>query len=415
MEAKDVVIVAYGRSPLARDRKGSLAAMHPVEYASQVLNGVLARVPGLKAEEVEDVITGCAMQMREGAMNISQLIVNRAGWPDCVSGMSINRFCSSGLQSIALAANAIAAGQGNCYFAGGVEDMSLTFRVWPSYNHECEDTWLQKNYPGAYMSMGETAENVAKDYDITREAMDAFAVESQKKAYAAQTAGKLAPSIIPILITDNDGNPVLDENGNKQWATKDESLRPNTTMESLAGLKTCFIPEEQGGRVTAGTSSTTNDCAAYVCLMSAEFAAQKGIKPIARLKSFAVAGCDATRMGLGPMFATPKAMERAGLTVADMDTIEINEAFASQSMVCIDKLGFPMEKVNPYGGALAMGHPLGCTGAVLVGKALDRLREIDGKYALVTMCIGGGMGAAGILERCDEDKGQAYPKCEPFC
>ena len=415
MEARDVVIVGYGRSPLARDRKGSFKDMHPVEYASQVLNGVLARVPGLKAEEVEDVITGMAMQMREGAMNISQLIVNRAGWPDSVSGMSINRFCSSGLQAIALAANAIAMGQGDCYFAGGCEDMTSTFRVWPSYNHECEDTWLQKNYPGAYMSMGETAENVAKDYGITRLEMEEMSVESQKKAYAAQTAGKLAPSIIPILITDNEGNPVLDENGNKKYCYKDESLRPGTTLESLAGMKTCFIPEEEGGLVTAATSSTTNDCAAYVCLMSAEMAARKGIKPIARLKAFAVAGCDATRMGLGPKFATPKAMARAGMTVDDMDVIEINEAFASQSLVCIRELGMDMAKVNPYGGAMALGHPLGATGAVLVGKALDRLREIDGKYALVTMCIGGGMGAAGILERCEEDKGQAYPAVEPYC
>ena len=409
MEAKDVVIVAYGRSPLARDRKGSLAQMHPIEFGAQVLNGVLARVKDrdgnqcLENKEVEDVITGCAMQMGDQAMNISQLIANRAGWDDCVSGMSINRFCSSGLQSIALAANAIAMGQGDCYFAGGIESMSKCFRLWPSYEGKCEDEWLSKNYPGAYMSMGMTAENVAKDFGLTREQMDAFAVESQRKAAEAQAAGKLDPSIIPLLITDNMGNPVLDENGNKQYCTKDESLRPGSTMESMAKLKPCFIPEEEGGIVTAGTSSTTNDCAAYVVLMSAEMAAKKNIAPICRLKAFAVAGCDATRMGLGPWFATPKAMARAGMTVDDMDTIEINEAFASQSMVCIDKLGLNMEKVNPYGGAMALGHPLGATGAVLVGKAIDRLREIGGKYALVTMCIGGGMGAAGILERCEED------------
>ncbi|MCD8117423.1 MAG: thiolase family protein [Oscillospiraceae bacterium] len=408
MEARDVVIVGYGRSGCARARKGTMAKMHPIEYGAQVLNGVLARVPGLKAEEVEDVITGCAMQMRETSMNVSQLIVNRAGWPDVVSGMSINRFCSSGLQAVALAANAIAMGQGDCYFAGGVEAMSLTFNVFPSYQGACTDRWLDKNYPGAYMSMGQTAENVAHAYGITREMMDQMAVDSHAKAAAAQKAGKLAPSIIPVKVTDYDGNPVLDENGNEIWCTQDEGIREGTSLESLAKLKTCFVPEEEGGLVTAGTSSQTNDCAAYVCLMSAEMAARKGIKPIARLKSFAVAGCDATMMGLGPMYATPKAMERAGMTVDQMDTIEINEAFASQSLVCIDKLGMDMSKVNPYGGAMALGHPLGCTGAILIGKALDRLREIDGKYALVTMCIGGGMGAAGILERCDEDAGQHY-------
>lgn len=404
MEARDVVIVGYGRSGCARARKGTMANMHPVEIGAQILNGVLARVPGLKAEEVEDVITGCAMQMREQSMNMSQLIVNRAGWPDVVSGMSINRFCSSGLQAIALAANAIAMGQGDCYFAGGVESMSKTFTVFPSYQGACNDRWLDVNYPGAYMSMGQTAENVAHAYGITREMMDQMAVESHAKAAAAQKAGKLDPSIIPVRVTDYDGNPVFDEAGNEVWCTKDEGIREGTSLESLAGLKPCFVPAEEGGIVTAGTSSQTNDCAAYVCLMTAEMAKRKGIKPIARLKSFAVAGCDATMMGLGPMYATPKALERAGgMKITDMDTIEINEAFASQSLVCIDKLGMEKEKVNPYGGALALGHPLGCTGAILVGKAIDRMREIGGKYALVTMCIGGGMGAAGILERCEED------------
>ena len=397
---RDVVIVGYGRSGCARARKGTMAQMHPIEYGAQVLNGVLARVPGLKAEEVEDVITGCAMQMRETSMNVSQLIVNRAGWPDVVSGMSINRFCSSGLQAIALAANAIACGQGDCYFAGGIEAMSLTFGVFPSYQGACNDHWLEKNYVGAYMSMGVTAENVAKAYNIPRERMDQMAVDSHAKAAKAQAEGKLAPSIIPVKVTDSDGNPVLDAEGNEIWCTQDEGVRPGTTLEGMAKLKTCFIPEEEGGLVTAGTSSQTNDCAAYVCLMSAEMAERKGIKPIARLKSFAVAGCDATMMGLGPIYATPKALDRAGITIADLDTIEINEAFASQSLACIDTLGLPMEKVNPYGGAMALGHPLGCTGAILVGKAIDRLKEIGGKYALVTMCIGGGMGAAGIIEMC---------------
>ena len=279
--------------------------------------------------------------------------------------------------------------------------MSLTFGAYPSYQGKCDDQWLVKNYPGAYMSMGVTAENVAKKFNITREEMDAMAVASHAKAAKAQAEGKLAPGIIPVTVTNSDGTPVLGEDGQPIVVTKDEGIRPTTNMEGLAKLKTCFVPEAEGGLVTAGTSSQTNDCAAFVVVMAAEKAAELGIKPIARLKSFAVAGCDATLMGLGPIYAVPKAMARAGLTIDDMDVIEINEAFASQSIACIRTLGLPMEKVNPYGGALALGHPLGCTGAILVGKAIDYMRDNNGKRALVTMCIGGGMGAAGILEMCD--------------
>ena len=406
MEMKDVVLVAYGRSPGTRARKGGLADMHPIEYGAQVLNGVLARVPQLKAEDIEDVIMGCAMQFRETAMNVSQLIVNRAGLPDCVSGMTLNRFCSGGLQAISTACNAIACGQGDVYVAGGVEAMTQTFKVWPSLNGEAEDQWLNANYPGAYMSMGQTAENVAQDYNISRVEMEEMALQSHIKAAAARKAGKLAPSIIPIKKTDLNGNPVLDENGNEIWITEDDGILADadgnlkTSMEKMAGMKPAF---SEDGLVTAATSSQTTDCCALVVLMSAEKAAELGVKPICKLQSFAVAGCDATRMGLGPIFATPKALKRAGLTVADLNVIEINEAFASQAKVCKETLGFPEEITNPYGGAMALGHPLGCTGAILVGKAIDYLRDtygedVAGKHALITMCIGGGMGAAGVLE-----------------
>ncbi len=399
MELRDVVIVAYGRSAATRAFKGSFAKMHPIEYGAQVLNGVLARVPQLDPNDIEDVIMGCAMQFGETSMNVSQLIVNRAGLPDSISAMTLNRFCSGGLQAISTAVNAIACGQGDVAVAGGIESMSLTFNAYPSYEGKCDDQWLVKNYPGAYMSMGITAENVARKYGITREEMDALAVASHSKAAKAQAEGKLAPSIIPVTVTDSAGNPVLDENGNKIIVTKDEGIRPNTTMEGLSNLKPCFIKDT--GLVTAGTSSQTNDCAAYVVVMSAEKAAAIGAKPIARLKSFAVAGCDATMMGLGPIYAVPKALARAGgMTVDDMDVIEINEAFAAQAIPCCRELGFDMAKVNPYGGAIALGHPLGCTGAILVGKAIDYLTDNGGKYALITMCIGGGMGAAGVLEMC---------------
>lgn len=391
----EAVIVAYGRSPAARAFKGSFSKMHPVEYGAQVLKGVLAKVPQLDPSDIEDVICGCAMQFGETSMNVARMIVNRAELPESVCGISVNRFCASGLQTVVMAGNAIECGQGDVYVAGGVESMTYTLKVYPSYKGACDDHWLVKNYPGAYMSMGDTAENVAAEKGITREEMDAFAVESHRKSAKARAEGKLAPSIIPILVTDSAGNPILDENGNEIIVSEDEGIRPGTTMESLAALKPCF---KEDGRVTAGTSSQTNDCAAFVVVMGREKAEILGIKPLAKIKSFAVAGCDAARMGLGPIYAVPKAMERAGLSVEDMDVIEINEAFAAQAIPCIRELGFPVEKVNPYGGAIALGHPLGCTGAVLIGKAIDFMIENGGKYGLVTMCIGGGMGAAGIIE-----------------
>ena len=392
--SKEAVIVAYGRSAATRAFKGSFAQMHPIEYGAQVLKGVLARVPQLDPNDIEDVIMGCAMPFNEAAMNIAQLIVNRAGLPDSICGITINRFCSSGLQAISTACNCIAAGEGDVYVAGGIEDMTMTFG---KYDYAYDDKWLEKNYPGAYMSMGITAENVAKKYGVTREEMDALAVASHAKAAKAQAEGKLAPSIIPVTVTDSEGNPVLDENGKEIVVTQDEGIRAGTSMESLAKLKPCFITDGTG-TVTAGTSSQTNDCAAFVVVMSADKAKELGVKPLAKLKSFAVAGCNAEYMGLGPIYATPKALKRAGLEVKDMDVIEINEAFAAQAIPCIKELGFDMDKVNPYGGAMALGHPLGCTGAILVGKAIDYLTDNGGKYALITMCIGGGMGAAGVLE-----------------
>lgn len=384
--SREVVVVAYGRSAVCRARKGSFAGTHPIEYSAQVLKGVLDKIPQLDRADIEDVIMGCAVQHYKTSMNIAKSVVARAELPECVSGHTINRFCSSGLQAIATAANAIAMGQGDVIVAGGVEDMSGTFEPYPE---EYQDAWLNEHAPGAYMAMGITAENIVKNRGLTREEMDQMAVESHRKAAKAQKDGKLAPSIIPVT--------VIDAEGNEKVVTEDEGIRPNTSMESLAALRPCFL---ENGTVTAATSSKTSDAAAFVVLMEAEKAKSLGIKAIAKLKSFAVAGCDSTMMGLGPIYAVPKAMKRAGLTIDDMDVIELNEAFAAQAIPCIRELKMDPEKVNPYGGAMALGHPMGATGAFLTCKALDYLQDNNGKYGLVTMCIGGGMGAAGIFEMC---------------
>ncbi|MGN0734478.1 MAG: thiolase family protein [Anaerovoracaceae bacterium] len=385
---REPVIVAYGRSAVCKSRKGGFSGMHPLEYAAQVLDGVLNKIPQLDRGDIEDIIVGCAVQHGRASMNMGRLLSERVGLPRQVAGQSVNRFCSSGLQAIATASNAILAGQGDVYIAGGIEDMTGTFSPYPE---EYMDPWLKENEPGSYMAMGITAENVVKRYNITREDMDAFAVDSHRKAMIARDAGKLAPSIIPVMGVNHAGQEKL--------ITVDEGIRDNVKLSALQELKPCFVSAEEGGTVTAGTSSQTSDAAAFVVLMDRQKAENLGIEPVGRLVSFAVAGCDPTEMGVGPAYAVPKVMERAGMLIDDMDVIEINEAFASQAIYCIRKLGFKPEKVNPYGGALALGHPMGATGAFLTEKALDYLKDNNKKYGLVTMCIGGGMGAAGIFER----------------
>ena len=382
---REAVIVAYGRSAVCKARKGALAGTHPVDYGAQVLKGILAKLPQLPLDEIEDLIVGCAVPTDRASMNMAKLIAARAQLPQGVCGQTINRFCSSSLQAIATAANAILAGQGDIIIAGGVEDMTGTYGP---CKPEWMDAWLAEHCPGAYMPMGLTAENVAAKFGITRAEMDAFAVESHAKAAKAQQEGKQAKSIIPITVSDPSGISIT--------ICKDEGIRADSTMESLAKLKPCFLPE--GGKVTAATSSQTSDGAAFVVLMERSRAETLGIKPIARLRSFAVAGCDATLMGLGPIYAVPKALKRAGITAANLDDIELNEAFAAQAIPCIRELGLDPAKVNPYGGAIALGHPMGATGAILTCKLLDYLSEAEEKTGLVTMCIGGGMGAAGIFE-----------------
>lgn len=380
MKTREAVIVAYGRSACCKARKGGLANTHPIDYSAQVLNGVLAKAPQLTSEYIDDLVLGCAMPVHQMDFNAARMVARRAGLPNSVTGQTINRFCSSSLQAIATAANAILAGQMDCVIAGGTESMSMCFRPCPdAYKNQ----WLDEHDIGTYMSMGETAERVADRYGITREEMDAMAVESHRKAHHAQNNGKLAPSIIPVT------------NAAGELLTLDEGIRPGTTMDSLAGLKPCF---RENGRVTAATSSQTTDASAFAVVMASDLAEKLGIEPIARFVGFAVAGCEAEVMGLGPIFAVPKVLARTGLTIDDMDVIELNEAFAAQAIACIRDLHLPEEKVNPYGGAMALGHPMGATGVFLTGKALDYLTDTNGRYALVTMCIGGGMGAAGIFE-----------------
>lgn len=384
MEMRNAYIVAYGRSPYCKAYKGGFANTNPVDFGALTLAGVLKKVPQLDPMDIDDVIVGCAMPKGVQDMNMARLIAQRAGLPDKVTAMTVNRFCSSGLQTIATGANAIMCGQADVIVAGGTETMT---QVSMDPGTGWENQYLLENVPDNYLPMGLTAENVAADYHITREDMEQMACESHAKAAAAQKAGYFDDQIIPIETTDADGNPIV--------ISKDDGIREGTTAENLAKLKPCFKPD---GVVTAAISSQMTDGAGFVVLMSAEKAQELGIKPIARFVGYAVDGVPARIMGVGPIKAVPKVMKLTGLTLEDMDVIELNEAFASQALACIRELGMNPEKVNPEGGAIALGHPLGASGAMLVCKALSHMQRCHEKYALIPMCIGGGQGAAGIFE-----------------
>lgn len=382
------VVVAYGRSAIGRSgKKGALRELHPVDIGGITLKKILdTRLPELDRTLIEDVIVGCAIPEQKQGLNPARLIAARAGLPDSACGLTVDRFCSSGLQAIAIAAAQIESGMSEVLVAGGIESMTaLPMTIDRSGD---VDEWLMENHPGHYVPMGITAENVAEKYSISREEMDAFAVESHRKAAKAQEEGRFAKEIVPLPGVDADGNAIIFD--------QDQGIRKNSTVESLATLNPCF---KENGSVTAATSSQTSDGAGFVVLMSEEKAKALGIRPIAKLRGFAVGGCNPNYMGLGPIVAVPKVMEQTGLTVDEMDVIELNEAFASQAIQCIRELKLDPEKVNPNGGAIALGHPMGCTGAFLTCKALNELERTDGKYALITMCIGGGMGAAGIYEK----------------
>lgn len=389
---REAVIVAMGRTAIGKAPKGKLKYTRPEDYGAEVLNAVLAKVPQLDHKEIDDVIIGCSMPEGEQGLNIGRVVAQRAGLPDSVPGQTVNRFCASGLQTIANAANWIMVGQADVIVAGGIESMSL---VPMGGGRPSPTPYLMDTMPESSTSMGITAENVVDRYGITREKQDAFGLESQLKAAKAQAEGKFAEEIIPIHAV----RKVTDENGMVTTETfifdQDEGIRPDSNIEKISKLRPAF---KKNGTVTAANSSQTSDGAAMVLVMSKEKADSLGVKPLAIFRSFAVAGVPADVMGLGPIQAVPKALKLAGKTKEDIDLIELNEAFASQSIECIKELGLNKEIVNVNGGAIALGHPLGCTGAYLTIKLISELKRRNGKYGLVSMCIGGGMGAAAVIE-----------------
>ncbi|HUA14645.1 MAG TPA: acetyl-CoA C-acyltransferase [Verrucomicrobiae bacterium] len=388
---REVVIASSVRTPVGRAFKGTLRATRPDELAAAAIKGALERVPQLDPKEIEDVILGCAMPEAEQGMNVARIASLRAGLPVETSALTINRFCSSGLQAIAIAAERIMAGGADVIIAGGTESMSM---IPMGGNKISPNPWLVDHYPDAYLTMGLTAERVAQRVGITREAADEFSLRSHQKAIAAIQAGKFDDETVPVPVSftmPNGSKPKRLEMVFKM----DEGPRADTSLEALSALKPAFHAK---GTVTAGNSSQMSDGAAAAVVMSAERARELGVPPLARYVAFATAGYKPEEMGLGPVFAIPKALKLAGLKLEDIDVIELNEAFAAQSLAVINEAKLNPEKVNPNGGAIALGHPLGCTGAKLTASVIREMKRRKGRYGLVTMCVGGGMGAAGIFE-----------------
>jgi len=388
---REVVIASSVRTPVGKAFKGTLRATRPDDLAATAIRGALERVPQLDVREIEDVILGCAMPEAEQGMNVARIASLRAGLPVECSAMTINRFCSSGLQAIALAADRIATGGAEVAIAGGTESMSMI----PMGGHKVSaNPWLVANYPDAYLSMGLTAERLAKRFGITREQADEFSLQSHQKALAAIQAGRFDEECVAVPVSFTTPNGAKPKRIDISFKV-DEGPRGDTTAAALGALKPAFHAQ---GQVTAGNSSQMSDGAAAAVVMSAEKAQALGIKPLARFVAFATAGYKPEEMGLGPVFAIPKALKMAGLKLDQIDVFELNEAFAAQALAVIKEAELPLERINPNGGAIALGHPLGCTGAKLVATIIRELKRRKGRYGVVTMCIGGGMGAAGIIE-----------------
>jgi acetyl-CoA acyltransferase len=383
----DVVIIDAVRSAVGRAHKGTLALTRPDELAGQVIAALLARVPGVAPGAVEDLVLGCAMPEGEQGMNIARVAGLLGGLPVETSAMTINRFCSSGLQAIALAAGAIATGTHDIVIAGGVESMTMVPMTGNKLSASAE---AMRRCPDVYTPMGITAENVAKKFGVSRADQDAFSLRSQQKATAAAAAGKFDDEIVSVKATRYDGTKRADVD-----FKRDETIRSDTTLEGLSGLKPAF---SKNGTVTAGNASPLSDGAAAALVMSRAKAAALGLKPLGFFRAFATAGVDPAIMGIGPIPAVRKLFAKTGLSMRDIDIVELNEAFASQAVYVQRTLEIPDEKLNVSGGAIALGHPLGCTGAKLAATALYELRRRGGRFAIVTMCIGGGMGAAGLFQ-----------------
>jgi acetyl-CoA acyltransferase len=392
---REAVIVAATRTAVGKAPNGTLRETRPDEMAAAVIAELMKRVPTLKPDEIEDVIIGCAFPEGEQGLNMARVAAMRAGLPHTVPGQTVNRFCSSGLQTIATAAERIMAGFADVIIAGGAESMSL---VPMTGNRYSPDPYLAEQYPAVYTSMGITAENVARKYRVGREEQDAFALESHVKAAAAIREGRFKEEIVPLTVVQKE----FRGDGRPHVATKemlfdtDEGVRFDSSVEALAKLRPAF---HVSGTVTAGNSSQTSDGAAATVVMSKEKAQQLGLKPLGLFRAFAVAGVPPDLMGIGPVEAIPKALRLAGLPLDQIDVIELNEAFAAQSLAVIHQLRLPRERVNVNGGAIALGHPLGCTGAKLTATLLHEMQRRQARFGMVTMCIGGGMGAAAVFER----------------
>lgn len=392
---QEAVIVSGARTPVAKANRGSLKQVRPEDFGAHVVKEALRRANNLEPQLIEDVIMGCAFPEGEQGLNMARMIALRAGLPTSVPGITINRYCSSGLQAIAYAAERIMLGHAEVMVAGGVESMT---RI-PMGGHKvAPNPWLMEHLPEAYMNMGHTAEEVARRFKISRREQDEFALRSHEKAFAAIQAGRFKDEIVPVPVTEK----MVDEEGKLKERSflfdTDEGVRPDTSLEKLASLKPVFHVQ---GTVTAGNASQTSDGAACVVVMSRTKAQELGLEPLLKFRSFAVAGVDPDIMGIGPVEAVPKALKLAGISLEDVGLIELNEAFASQAIQVIRQLGLDEEKVNVNGGAIALGHPLGCTGAKLTLTLAYEMRRRGVRFGLVTMCVGGGMGAAGVFELCE--------------
>ncbi|HEY8597864.1 MAG TPA: acetyl-CoA C-acyltransferase [Thermomicrobiales bacterium] len=390
---KEAVIVAGSRTAVGRAPRGTLRTTRPDDMAAAVLSAVVGQVAGkLAPEEIEDVVLGCAIPEGEQGFNVARVAAIAAGLPDSIPGTTVNRFCSSGLQTIAQSSERIMAGFGAAILAGGTESMSL---VQQANGRLAPNPRLMETHPDLYLGMGLTAENVAKEWKISREEQDAFALRSNRRAVAAIEAGRFKDEIVPLPVKMT----YIDEGGklrtHETTFDTDEGPRRDTSPEALAKLKPVFAVR---GSVTAGNASQTSDGAAAVLVMEREFAESRGIKPLARFVAFAVGGVRPEVMGIGPLVAIPKVLKLANLNLGDIDLIELNEAFAAQAVAVINELGLDEEKVNVNGGAIALGHPMGATGAKLTVQLINELRRRGGRYGMVTMCVGGGQGAAGIFE-----------------